>query len=97
MHVMTGLGIATLGGSALASAVTFGLYAWDKRSAVRAGRRVSEKTLLVWSAIGGWPGGIVAGKFFRHKTIKASYRRKFAAAIAIHVLLICLLAYLFIR
>lgn len=97
MHVLTGIGVATLGCTVATSVVTFGMYAWDKRAATRQGQRVSEKTLLFWSALGGWPGGIVAGKLFRHKTIKPSYRRKFAIAIAIHVLLIGLVAYLFMR
>jgi len=86
-----------LGWMSVVSVITFALYALDKFSATRSGNRISEKTLLLGCALGGWPGGILASRLFRHKTIKASYRRKFALAVVVNLFLTCLLAYMFIR
>ena len=63
----------------LASLITSGLYVWDKHTAKRESRRVSERTLLLWSLVGGWPGALITGRAIRHKTVKLSYRVKFVA------------------
>lgn len=50
------------------SAATFVVFWIDKRRA-RAGRwRISERTLLSLSILGGWPGAMLAMRFVRHKT-----------------------------
>lgn len=69
----------------IASGVTAGLFAWDKRRAVRDGQRFSEQTLLLWSAAGGWPGGLWAARRFRHKTRKFSFRVRFVIATMVHL------------
>ncbi len=69
----------------VANLITGGLYVWDKRSAGKDRRRVSEKTLLMWSLLGGWPGGLITGKWIRHKTQKTSYRIKFFIAAIINI------------
>lgn len=56
---------------------TFGVYGLDKRQAVRHRRRVPEWALLTMVAVGGSPGGWLASRAFRHKTLKASYRVAF--------------------
>ena len=49
-------------------------YAADK-SAARAGRwRIPESTLLMLGLCCGWPGGIVAQQWLRHKSVKPSFR-----------------------
>jgi uncharacterized membrane protein YsdA (DUF1294 family) len=63
------------------SAWTFILFAFDKWRAGRGGKRVSEATLVWVSALGGWPGGLLAMILFRHKSAKGSFQLKFAAAV----------------
>lgn len=86
--MVAGLAIWTL----LMSIVTAILYVLDKRSAIKGNRRVSEKILLTCSLLGGWPGGLLAGEVFRHKTQKTSYRIKFAICVAVYLLTVTTLA-----
>ena len=53
---------------ALLSLVTFIVYGVDKRRAKRGMWRISERTLLLLSFLGGATGGLVAMQLFRHKT-----------------------------
>lgn len=68
-----------------ASLVTAAMYVLDKRAARLQRTRVSERSLLVASLLGGWPGGLVASRLIRHKTSKRSYRAKFIFAALVHV------------
>jgi uncharacterized membrane protein YsdA (DUF1294 family) len=65
-------------------AVTFTLYAFDKRRAVRGGGRVAEAQLLALDALGGWPGGLLAQQTLRHKNAKASYQVTFWFIVLAH-------------
>lgn len=56
-------------------------FAVDKWLAGRSRSRVSEATLLWFSALGGWIGGFLAMKLFRHKTAKGPFKLKFAATL----------------
>ena len=63
---------------------TFVLFGYDKWQAGRnRGRRVAEATLILASAIGGWPGGLLGLLLFRHKSAKASFQLKFAVAFVV--------------
>jgi uncharacterized membrane protein YsdA (DUF1294 family) len=81
---MTPFDIAVLGWLGLTNAVVFTQFAYDKLQAEDRGRggrrRISEFRLVLWSALGGWPAGLVAMLFFRHKTAKISFQIKFAIA-----------------
>ncbi|WP_229499499.1 DUF1294 domain-containing protein [Pseudoduganella ginsengisoli] len=60
-------------------------YAADK-SAARAGRwRIPESTLLMLGLCCGWPGGVVAQQWLRHKSVKASFRLKFWGTVLVNV------------
>lgn len=72
-------------GSSLAAFVLIGL---DKRRAAKEQPRISERTLHVLAAVGGWPGGYLARRIFRHKTLKLSFRAVAWAIIAVHALII---------
>jgi uncharacterized membrane protein YsdA (DUF1294 family) len=64
---------------AVTSAWAFGLFGVDKWLAGRnRGRRIAESTLLLVSALGGWPGAFLGLVLFRHKSAKASFQLKFA-------------------
>lgn len=61
--------------------VTFLLFGFDKWRAGVAGWRVPENTLCGLGALGGWPGGLIGMKLFRHKTAKWSFKLKYTLAI----------------
>lgn len=58
---------------ALLSAVTFGVYAHDKRAAMRRARRIPEASLHLWALAGGWPGALLAQQLLRHKSAKGGF------------------------
>ena len=80
----TDLAWALTGWVVLASAITYGLYAWDKRCAQRGEWRISEQFLHIWELIGGWPGAFLAQRRLRHKSAKFSYLFTFWLIIALH-------------
>lgn len=74
-----------VGAYVVASLITFVVYGFDKRRAGRGGRRVSERTLHLLELVGGWPGALVAGRMFHHKTAKTSYRVVRGAIVVLHL------------
>ncbi|QDV61419.1 DUF1294 domain-containing protein [Crateriforma conspicua] len=78
------------------SSAEIAAYGWDKWSAIRNRRRIPESTLVTIAALGGWPGGMLASRWFRHKTIKGSYRVKFAVATVVNLAILATLVYLFV-
>jgi uncharacterized membrane protein YsdA (DUF1294 family) len=63
--------------------IAFALFGYDKWQARRQGERVSEATLWLVSAFGGWPGGLLGLLCFRHKTQKLWFLLEFAAALLV--------------
>ena len=74
-----------LGWYVVASAITFGVYAWDKYRAVNTAWRVREQTLHQLEMLGGWPGALIAQRVLRHKRRKAAYMARFWRIVATHV------------
>lgn len=56
------------------NAVTFAVFAADKRAAERRAWRVPERRLLTLAMFGGTAGALAAQQILRHKTRKASFR-----------------------
>lgn len=69
----------------VASLVTFVLYGKDKYRAMTGAWRISEATLHLTEALGGWPGAFVAQRTMRHKTVKVAYQVTFWLIVAAHV------------
>ena len=67
------------------SLVTFTAYGLDKRRAVSGRDRIRERTLHLFALLGGWPGALLGQRFFRHKTIKFSFRAVLWLIVAVHV------------
>ena len=57
--------------------VTYGLYWWDKRAAIRGERRTPEATLLMAGFLGGTIAALAAQMQLRHKTRKRSFQIRF--------------------
>jgi len=71
---------------AIASVISFAAYGLDKRSSMRGARRVPERSLHLIDLLGGWPGGLVAQRVFRHKTRKLSFQGVFWGIVAGHLI-----------
>ncbi len=74
-----------LGGMSLLAFVMFG---YDKWQAGRGGGRVSEASLWLVSAFGGWPGGLAGIILFRHKSAKVWFLLEFVAALLVWITLV---------
>lgn len=79
---------------AVTSAGAFLAYWLDKRFAQNGSWRISEKNLLLFAFVGGWPGAWVAQQVFRHKTQKRSFQIKFWATVVIHIVMVGYVAYM---
>jgi uncharacterized membrane protein YsdA (DUF1294 family)/cold shock CspA family protein len=67
------------------SVATFFAYGLDKLAAEKHRWRTAESTLHLLSAVGGWPGALVAQRYFHHKTIKRSFRKGFWFTVALNL------------
>jgi uncharacterized membrane protein YsdA (DUF1294 family)/cold shock CspA family protein len=75
-------------GYSLSSLITCALYAADKASAIQGTQRISEASLHFFEFLGGWPGALIARQYYRHKTVKASYRLTFWLIVVTNLLLL---------
>lgn len=69
----------------LMSLLTLILYARDKSAARKEQWRTPEKTLQLFSLLGGWPGALYAQQRFRHKSSKLSFLLVFWLCIALNM------------
>ncbi|MEZ6059297.1 MAG: DUF1294 domain-containing protein [Planctomycetaceae bacterium] len=70
--------------TSILSAAAFGLYGYDKLRAERDKSRISEKSLHLVALCGGWPGAVMGQQYFRHKTLKLTFRAMLAAIVLLH-------------
>lgn len=70
---------------AVASLLTFLVYASDKAAARRGAWRVQESTLHLLALAGGWPGALLAQRVLRHKSAKAQFQGVFWATAVLNV------------
>jgi uncharacterized membrane protein YsdA (DUF1294 family) len=78
---------------AVVSPICFVAFGMDKRRAQNGKRRIPEKTLHLLEICGGWPGGLIGQRTFRHKTRKLSYQAIFWGIVFLHVLLFSFTCY----
>ncbi len=68
--------------------LTFLIMWWDKHEAKIGDWRVSEKTLFVFSILGGSIGGIAGMYIFRHKTKKWYFKFGFPIILILQIILV---------
>ncbi|HEM3650506.1 TPA: DUF1294 domain-containing protein [Streptococcus suis] len=68
--------------------VVFLVYGLDKGKARKGSFRISEKTLLMMTYVGGGLGAWAGGTHFRHKTQKKYFQLAWAVGVLIDALLI---------
>ncbi|MFV5690806.1 DUF1294 domain-containing protein [Flavobacterium sp. LT1R49] len=73
--------------------LAFMITAYDKRLAITHKKRISEETLLTFTAVGGTIGSALAMYIFNHKTSKKYYLFKFFRIVFIQILIIGVLFY----
>lgn len=73
----------------------FTAYAIDKSAAVQQRRRIPERNLLLLGLFCGWPGGLLAQRLLRHKTVKTSFQIAFWCSVAVNLAALCWLAALY--
>lgn len=71
--------------------ISFAITGYDKNLSKIRRRRISEKTLLSLTALGGTIGTGIAMLFFRHKTVKPSFLWKYFVIMMLQIVLINLL------
>ncbi|MFE3848378.1 DUF1294 domain-containing protein [Flavobacterium sp. LB3P45] len=67
--------------------LAFIITAYDKRLAIVQKKRISEETLLTFTAVGGTIGSALAMYIFRHKISKKYYLFKFYRIVFIQILI----------
>jgi uncharacterized membrane protein YsdA (DUF1294 family) len=73
------------------SAITFLVYGWDKRQAIRHGERVPELVLHGLALIGGVVGAWAGRGVFHHKTLRRDFTVVLIAATFLHAAIIAVL------
>jgi uncharacterized membrane protein YsdA (DUF1294 family) len=76
-----------------ANLIAFLLMVVDKRRAETGERRISERTLLRWAALGGVFGTFAASRLIRHKTRKQPFAGTMHLLLAAEILLLALWAF----
>lgn len=72
----------------LVNVITLCLYARDKSLAQHNKHRISEKTLHLWSLLGGWLGALIGQKWCRHKTQKKPFKYYYWLTIIINIAIV---------
>jgi len=68
--------------------ICFSVFGIDKRKAVRHQQRISEKTLLILTFLGGTIGAAIGMLVFRHKISKKSFLLKWGLVVIIQIVFI---------
>lgn len=77
--------LTIIGFYASISLITFVVYGFDKRAAEKRNARVPENMLHLLAVVGGWPGALLAQRYWRHKTVKQPFLFVFWLTVAVNV------------
>ena len=77
-----------LAATLLMSIVAFAAFGIDKRRARLDKNRIPEKRLHLYALLCGWPGALLGQRWFRHKTVKLSFRVVLWLIVTLHTILI---------
>lgn len=86
--------LAALIALAAGQIMAFIIYGVDKALAKAKGSRVPELALCAATVLFGILGSGAAMMVFRHKTAKTSFKAKFAVAVVLRLILLCVFGYL---
>ncbi|HBE67959.1 MAG TPA: DUF1294 domain-containing protein [Planctomycetaceae bacterium] len=75
---------------AVVNAIAGLTFVHDKNAAGTGQGRISERDLLKWCVLGGWPAALLVSRKIRHKTQKVSFRVKFALCVVANIAVHCL-------
>ena len=67
--------------------VTAGMFYWDKQSAIKRERRIPERTLLLYSLLGGAFGALIAIFTIHHKSSKPEFYIPVIIFAGIHIVI----------
>jgi uncharacterized membrane protein YsdA (DUF1294 family)/cold shock CspA family protein len=67
------------------SLITIAAYRRDKGLSIEKKRRTSEKQLHLYEVLGGWPGALIAQRWWRHKSKKTSFQTEFWLMVIINL------------
>lgn len=85
-----------VGAAYLSTSLTcFVAYAIDKAASRSQTWRTPESSLLLLGLLGGWPGGVLAQQWLRHKTGKHAFQRKFQVTVVLNLGMFAWLAWRF--
>ena len=73
--------------------ITFFIYGYDKRQAIKDQWRISEKTLILLAIIGGSLGAMMGMRTFHHKTLKNKFRIGIPVIVIVQIIVAFLLAF----
>jgi len=95
MHSHATTWLPILAGYGVLSLISFFAYAWDKKAARRGEYRIAERSLHLLDLVGGWPGGWLAQKTFRHKCSKPAFQRVYGLTVLLNVAMLAWLLFHF--
>ena len=75
--ILNKMPVTLLAAYGLLSVVAFFMYGEDKTAAQQGRWRTPESALHMLALAGGWPGALIAQRFFRHKTTKQPFHTIF--------------------
>jgi uncharacterized membrane protein YsdA (DUF1294 family)/cold shock CspA family protein len=88
LAVLSGIPTALLSALAVMNLLAFGAYWLDKRAARAGAQRTPENHLHLFALLGGWPAGLIAQRWLRHKSLKQPFQALFWITVVVNFALL---------